>query len=118
VAGESPLDQLFDALAKRHHFEPPREGSWPGQFVPATLLAFSARFGGGRLFDGELMMLVPRPPSSARRLGVPLLTTSEGGISLIVQQGVHFATLRDGRRIVVTEERVREGPRWFRVNTS
>lgn len=67
TVGESTLDQLFDALERRHRFEPPVTGSsWDGGTVPAELLAFSARFGGGRLYHGELTLL---PLSSEARVG-------------------------------------------------
>lgn len=105
TVGESTLDQLFDALEKRHHFEPPVTGSsWDGGTVPAELLAFSARFGGGRLYDGELTLL---PPSSQARV---LLARSEArGVVVAARAGVHFATLRDGRRLVFARERVARG---------
>lgn len=104
---ESDLDRLFDSLARAHPLDPPAVGrSWTGPAtVPALLLAFSARFGGGRLYDGELVLLPPPEPRGERPLPlarqfVPLVVSEGDEISAFANQGLHFGTLRDGRRLI------------------
>ncbi|MFZ5442824.1 MAG: DUF4419 domain-containing protein [Myxococcota bacterium] len=106
TASESDVSRVFEQLANRFQFDPPSDGEWGGSFVPATLIEFSSRFGGGRLFDGELTMLAP-PARGTDAGGVPLLAKEEEQITFVTQRAVHFATLRDGRRLLVAREHLR-----------